>query len=693
MEIKIINCNCLDEAQIDIALGKVNIKYAMNGTGKSTISKAIELHTKGNDAIKSLTPFKHLDKGGDPQYLPSVIGAETIQSVSIFNEEYINQFVFKPDEVINNSFEIFIRNPEYDQRMQQIEDAFKEIKETFAKNENIDSVIRDLSELSNCFGKSASGYSKAGALHKGIGNGNKLENIPAGLEPYKKFLQSPSNVKWLKWQIGGKEFLDISGDCPYCVVPTEEKKKETILSVEKEYDVKTIEHLNNILRILESLSEYFSDETNERLRKITTNNSTISDEEVNYLKEIKANVDILEQRLTSLKHLSFFSFKDVDKVVEKIDGYKIKIEFLSKLDSTKTREIVDSINGTLDDLLKRATDLQRAIGIQKSNIKKTIQEYKSEINSFLKYAGYKYFVDIEDVNDVYKMKLKHFDFSGTVEKGSQHLSYGEKNAFSLVLFMYETIRANPDLIVLDDPISSFDRNKKYAILDTLFRGEKSFKDKTVLMMTHDLEPIIDMVHSLDGKFKSPSASFLVTEDGKAKEIPITKQDIVTFSKICQENLASDCDDIIKLVYLRRNYEVNGNKDCAYQLISNLLHKRTDPLWKDNAGERDMSAEEKTKASVEIEDVILGFNYQALLARLTDDNVMLSVYQVAANNYEKLQAYRIINIDKTLHESDVIAKYIKEAFHIENEYLMQLSPSKYQTTPQFIINECDRLLGV
>jgi wobble nucleotide-excising tRNase len=41
--------------------------------------------------------------------------------------------------------------------------------------------------------------------------------------------------------------------------------------------------------------------------------------------------------------------------------------------------------------------------------------------------------------------------------------------------MYETLSKNSDLIILDDPISSFDKNKKYAILQMLFRETLSFK--------------------------------------------------------------------------------------------------------------------------------------------------------------------------------------------------------------------------
>ncbi len=693
MEIAIKNCNCIDEAKIQLEEGKLNIKYAMNGTGKSTISKAIELSIEGKEAIKALKPFKYLDSVDDPKFHPSAEGAETIKTVRIFNEDYIKQFAFKPDEVITNSFEIFVRTPEYDQGMNDIEVAFGDIKQTFTNNQELESVIRDLSELSNGFGKSASGYSKAGAIHKGIGGGNKLENIPVGLEPYKMFLRSSVNLKWLKWQIGGKEFLDISNECPYCVSSTEEKKKETILLIDKEYDSKTIEHLNNILRLLDSLSKYFSSETNTNLSKITKNKTTISQEEINYLTQIKNDIDLLEEKLSVLKNISFFSFKDVDKVIDELGKYQIKIEFLPKLDSEHTREIVGSINTTLENLIKKATDIQKAIGTQKNHIKKTIQIYKKEINTFLQYAGYKYLVDIEEENDVYKMKLKHVDSQINLQKGDQHLSYGEKNAFTLVLFMYDAIRLNPDLIVLDDPISSFDRNKKYAILDTLFRREKSFKDKTVLMMTHDFEPVIDMVHSLAGKFKNPVASFLQADGGIITEIPITRQDVVTFHEVCHDNLASGCDDVIKLVYLRRSYEVVGIKSSAYQLISNLLHKRKIPLWKDSTGERDMTSDEISEASNEIRKNILDFDFNKIYVRLVDDAEMLSVYKAATNNYEKLQVYRIINIDKTLHESDVVSKFIKEVFHIENEYLMQLNPNKYQTTPTYIIDECNKSLGI
>lgn len=692
MDIVIRNCNCLDLANVKVESGRLNIKYAMNGTGKSTISRALYLNTKGKGELAELTPFKYFGTTDD-NFLPSVNGAESIKSVSIFNEDFINQFVFKPDEVVVNSFEIFIKTPKYEQQMADIEKAFSEIKDTFRANKELEQVVTDLHELSDCFGRSKSGYSEAGALHKGVGNGNKIENVPERLESYKPFLQSESNVKWLRWQIGGSEFLNISTKCPYCTLPVEENKSK-ILAVTEEYDAKSIEHLNKILSVLERLNKYFSDDVNVQLQKITKNKVAISLEEIDYLKTLKSNVDTFKQKLMDLKGMSFYSFKDVTEVVLKIEDLKIKMEYLPSLNSDESQRIASNINKSLDVVLAKAGALQGAINIQKLNIKKTIEDNKKEINTFLKYAGYKYLVDIEEDGEIYKMKLKHEDFAGVVESGMQHLSFGEKNAFSLVLFMYQIISTPVDLIVLDDPVSSFDRNKKYAILDTLFCRVKSFKGKTVLLMTHDLEPVVDMIHNFPDRFQKPLAFFLSSKNGVLSETLITRNDIVTFSKICMEQIGSSCDDVIKLIYLRRYFEVIDDRGGAYQLLSNLFHKRQKPEWRESGEDaRVMTESEKLEASQKIKEFILDFDYEQLVCKVNDEDFMISLYKSAGNSYEKLQIFRVIKDGIDLHESDVVTKYVNEAFHIENEYLMQLSPSKYETTPKFIIDECDKSLLV
>jgi hypothetical protein len=74
-----------------------------------------------------------------------------------------------------------------------------------------------------------------------------------------------------------------------------------------------------------------------------------------------------------------------------------------------------------------------------AGFKKTIEENQESINNFLKSAGYKYTVEIITEPDSYKMKLIHNDLKEHIESASKHLSYGEKNAFSLFLFMHQVL--------------------------------------------------------------------------------------------------------------------------------------------------------------------------------------------------------------------------------------------------------------
>ncbi|PTL36599.1 hypothetical protein CLG94_03575 [Candidatus Methylomirabilis limnetica] len=310
--LEISNCNNIDSGKISIEKLKLNIKYAMNGIGKSTIARAIELQLRGDGSIKELTPFKLQESGVEDQQ-PQVAGLDDVKSVKVFNDDYINQFAFKQDEVLANSFEIFIKTADYEKQINAIEGIIANIKETFRDSEEINQVISDLATLSDSFGKSKSGYSEASALAKGIGKGNKVSNIPAGLESYTAYLQSPQNSKWLKWLMDGNTYSSLSDNCPYCTSPTKDKK-DVISKVSKEFDAKSIEHLNKIIAVLDSLGKYFSKDANEKLRALTNNIKGLSKEQLSYLVRIKDQADTLRWRMVNLKGMTYFSMKDAGEV-------------------------------------------------------------------------------------------------------------------------------------------------------------------------------------------------------------------------------------------------------------------------------------------------------------------------------------------------------------------------------------------
>lgn len=696
MEIEINHCNNIDNGKIKITEGLLNIKYAINGTGKSTVSKSIQKSVSsrlsGNNELMELKPFKAFD---NDSIAPSVTGCEAANSIKVFDEFYINEFAFQPDELLKGSFDILIRSENYDSVMAEIEELVSQIKSHFNDDDEIETLIADFDELSNSFGKpTKKGVHGSSAIAKALKGGNKVVNIPEGLEMYQNFIQGQDNVKWVKWQLEGAQFVEESDDCPYCVSDVKDVKS-TIKRVGEIYDPKSIDNLNKLVQIFQRLNNYFSDQTKEVINEFVSSVEGYTEEQAGYLLEVKDQIDRLNNMFKHLKNIGFFTFKDVDKVIDELRKYKIDKNLYLHLQSEDTLSKIEKVNSSIKGLIEKAGQLQGKVAIQKRYIERVVKENKEAINSFLKNAGYRYTVDlIEDNSGKHKLKLTHMDLvSGEVSGVRDVLSYGERNAFALVLFMFDAIKAAPDLIILDDPISSFDKNKKYAIVEMLFRKEKSFRGKTVLFLSHDFDPIVDMLYHHTDRFEKPCASFLQNDNGQLTEIDIDKEDIMTFVDVNSSNITSDTNVVAKLVYLRRTYEILNSKGMAYQLVSNALHKRSVPIIFEGGSSREMTVAEIQEAVTEIQQHIQDFDYSSFLQLMIDAPAMVELYKSCSNNYEKLHIYRIISEgNEGANHADIVLKFINQAFHIENDYIYQLNPAKYQTVPQFVIDECDQYIA-
>lgn len=692
MNIEIRNCNNIDSARITVTEGRLNVKYAINGTGKSTVAHAIELAANGKD-LKELMPYKFL--GEDPiseQHSPAVLFSEPIDGVAIFNEEYVNQYLFRPNELVENSFEVFIKTSDYDERMAKIQLLIEDIQKTFTDNPELDELISDLTTFITGFGKAQKGYSKTGSIGKGIARGNKIINVPPVLAEYTPYIQSEKNAAWLTWQSKGEEYLDLSEQCPYCAGKLSSPQKEVVKQVAIEYDSKYVAELQKMVGVFQALKEYFTDDVKVVIDRLATSSTEFTREEINYLVEIKGQVEILNSRLIEIKNLNFGALKDVDKVIAELNRQKIDLELLTHINSEYTARKVFLVNGALDSVIEQAGQLQGEVNKQKALIQSTIDKYSSEINGFLESAGYKYNVSIvEDTGaNSYRLILCSTDTLAPVNDVKLHLSYGERNAFALVLFMYRALKENPSLIILDDPISSFDKNKKYAIMEMLFQGSGSLQGKTVIMLTHDFDPIVDMIHTSSIRCRFcpvPVAAFLCNENGILAEQEILPSDIQSFFEIANININSNIDIINKLIYLRRRLEACGDKGLAWQLLSNFVHPdRETPVIQDSAGVRNMTNEEIEVATRQICVDIPGFDYPTVYARAHDPHQMIALYKTLTSSYEKIQLYRIINHGQI--SDTVFKKFVDEAFHIENDSLFQLNPSKYLTIPYYIIQLCD-----
>lgn len=694
--IAITNCNSISEAEITLRREALNIKYGPNGIGKSTIARALVLNASDDDALRDLLPFKYRQGAGDEA--PAVVGAEEIKNVLVFDEQYVAQFVFQPDEVVTNSFEIFINTPEYQEGIDELESIFENLKGIFLENEALDDVIASFTELRNAFTVTRSGgIAKTSKGFKALNMGGKLATIPKPLRGYEQFLRSDDPGGWLSWQAKGKSYLELSDNCPFCSVPDVDKK--TAVGVSEEYESAAVKNMSALRVVIDKLERFFIPERLEQLRKITTSLDALSPEQEQFLAGLRGQVETLLDKFTALRGLSFPSLRDEPDVDEALQNLKIDLDLLDALNSEDTQGVVGDMNAELDRVAERINDIKGRVGIQKARVAKAIGRNQGEINEYLRSAGYKYAVRIESSGTTYRMILEHQDAPGHLEAAADHLSFGERNAFALVLFMHQVRREKPDLVVLDDPVSSFDKTKKFAILHKLFHGKQSLRGFTTLLLTHDIEPAIDIVRTAtSGQFQAaaPVVQFLQGREGKVEEKPIEAADIMTFSQVCDENIGSSADPVIKCIYLRRRYEVHGDCGPEYDVLSSLLHLRDAPATKGEKGMlTPLSEEAREQAIVEIKQIIPDFNYDALLAELKDWEVLKGKFEDTDVGYEKVQIFRIaseLGGDDVTTGDAAFKKFVNESYHIENEYVMQLNPREFDAVPEHVVQLCSALLS-
>ena len=566
------------------------------------------------------------------------------------------------------------------------------------ENEALEEVIASFTELRNAFTVTRSGgIAKTSKGFKALNMGGKLATIPKPLRGYEQFLRSDDPGGWLSWQSKGQSYLELSDNCPFCSVPDVDKK--TAVGVSEEYESAAVKNMNALRVVIDKLERFFMPERLEQLRKITTSLDALSPEQEQFLAGLRSQVETLLDKFTALRGLSFPSLRDEPDVDKALQNLKIDLDLLDALNSEGTQGVVGDMNDELDRVAERISDIKGRVGIQKARVAKAIARNQDEINEYLQSAGYKDAVRIESSGTAYRMILEHQDAPGHLEAAADHLSFGERNAFALVLFMHQVRREKPDLVVLDDPVSSFDKTKKFAILHKLFHGKQSLRGFTTLLLTHDIEPAIDIVRTAtSGQFQAaaPAVQFLQGREGKVKEKPIEATDIMTFSQVCDANIGSSADPVIKCIYLRRRYEVHGDRGPEYDVLSSLLHLRDAPATKDEKGMRaPLSEEAREQAIVEIKRIISDFDYDGLLAELKDWEVLKGKFKDTDVGYEKVQIFRIaseLGGDDVTTGDAAFKKFVNESYHIENEYVMQLNPREFDAVPEHVVQLCSALLS-
>lgn len=382
MDILIKNCNNIETGSIHIEEKKLNIKYGLNGTGKTTIVKGLKLLSEKKE-LKELLPYKYRDKKKNT-ILPEITGLENINSIKIFNEDYINQFVFQEDEILKGSYEIFVRDTQYIQCEERINTFLQNINNTFSANVELNTFLDKTSLfIKNCKTNSDGSFAQNSVFEKALSSGNKLENLPPEIKPYSKFLTSKKSADWYSWQSKGiEEFYNLSSRCPFCSRKSVHSLEKTILGVQTQFDKGYVTNLTKMLSSFEDISLYITSKSRVKLSKLKTCIEALNDEQKAFVKEVYKEIEFLNNKVSEIKNLSFMSLKDIPDIKLELNNYIIDITNYTHLCSKQTKLLIKSLNTQLRELIKSGKKLQDQIMKQKGYLANQLENIQMRLPSF-----------------------------------------------------------------------------------------------------------------------------------------------------------------------------------------------------------------------------------------------------------------------------------------------------------------------
>lgn len=693
IDIEIENCNNIVRGNFAIEKGNLNIKYGMNGTGKSTIATALELFSK-NEPLSILEPF-----GSDEGNEPAVNISEQLNTVLVFNEEFVNSLVFQESKLIEDAFDVFIKTPDYDKRRALLDERLKALKVSIGDDERIIQLRGNIENYSGKLVINKDGTLKSNTALKSILKKDNLFNIPEPLTKYTPFIvDNELSINWIDWKTKGESY-DQKGICPFCSDELKDgytEEKETFNITYKRADS---QNLKNMLDLFECFEIYLNPERYPELISCIKSNPG-EDTIKSFLLTFASDFDYLKTQLKNIQQFDSTVFSDLDigKLDEFVRHLKIEYERLNYFRNPLMSEIIEFVNSQIESLDSEINELKKDMGGLRSLMESTVRNSLNDMNSFLNSAGIQYKVDInidDDEKAIAVLQYHKDENCITIKNIRNHLSWGERNAFALILFMFYAESNNPDLVVLDDPISSFDSNKKYAIIHRLFakgtvRAPNSFYRKTVLMLTHDFEPIIDFVVVQKYPKEYVSANFIQNNDGCLTEKVIDKDSDI--KPVIQELLHHVRNEKLNMVhriaFLRKYYEHHGigEHPDAYDILSSLIHGRPSPTRKD---ETPLTQGEIDNGIIEIQGHLTSFDYDFLIKDCFNESKLVQFYSSEKKPYLKLQLFRVLMTNVGVDGiDDTYIKFINESYHIENDYAYYLNLLEYDMVPSHIIGTID-----
>ena len=554
-----------DNNKLDFSCHNNVIVYAPNGTGKTT--------------------FASILRGDDTCEVSIDINDERIDTKEALNKRIhiISDQISR--HVIEGSADEYIlgenialerkKKAEYEKELQDFIDSIQNL----LKNEF------GITKITACFYNIISDNELKEKIQSFAKKGAKISEIdvPKTISIFKKLqLHDTSSFKSEKLNFFNKDLSDKSKDSISNMIINFKIEKivknEDVKIIDENLDsLPVLQKYKNIKRCIVCETENIDPEKliKSKTQKEEIVKAALNDKEKELLDKITMQLKGEDPFLIRSSIFNFIETEDWDifnQLKSDLENYK---EGLYKTLCNKVKELFDKSN--LEKLYKEYADMLS----KKLELKEDDELLIKDIiaNNIGK--------EVELIRDSEKnivIKLNNKSVIGT-ELTNLELSTGETNFLSLSFELLRAKHAKQDIILIDDPISSFDSIYKNKIVYCIL---KILDKKLKILLTHNL----DMVRLLDCQLTNCFKLYLLSNDEEYGFIPIGDEEkglLLYFDKLLDllrsNNIESEIINkknyIISLVpFMRALIKILGVKDpeIGYkQKLTNIMHGYSDKI--------------------------------------------------------------------------------------------------------------------
>lgn len=555
---------------------KIIITFGPNGRGKSTIK----------DLIVKDKLVENFECEGQEQ--TNIIN-DTFKGMNylIYDEEFISNIVYTNSNLHKNQLKVLMSTNNIEKLISKKEKSNKIIaniintsNKYINKIENIISILNvktpggSITEPKKRF---SSTFINEGEIH------NKYEDIFT--------IPDDSHKEW--WYQGLNIYKTNKIDyCPWCINSIDNIDKKIRENIESVNDVKSFNpkvfsekqnKLNELYTIINdtSLTENFKGKISiiiDYLKESIDRNlqDKIITELLKICEELLQQKEIFVQIIERLKY--------IDNI---LDAEHITINNkLDKITLFKDNEELNKLSNNIDIIIKFCEDLQKETNDSNKELASLIKSDEDNINNILKIMGLKYKLSInpnavisDKINDSTEyVLLESLNGKDVSTEINNTLSYGEKSTLAFAIFI-QIVKMKADsntLIIIDDPISSYDIFRRFTSLGLI----KSFKNilyKKLFLFTHSS----DFVASIINNFKGINA--LVLEEKEDSTIEIKEIEDSWFNEtntyrnilLYNENLGMKVLSLRLLHDIRKILMFDSTNMPIFDYLSKLIHYRKD----------------------------------------------------------------------------------------------------------------------